>query len=536
MPSVRDKASQFSFHRHNRTNLSRSLPSKPRSPRAIYTSWITLLKNRRLGCPESDMPRDGKEQVFVTREKASPTSSSPNLSSNTHENSTIGDRHQSPSNRDAEDRGQNRRGSSASTRRQESPHQVAKENITALTVSQSPTQARRAADSNPPDAKFSAPSAAYLEYRVNRQLHYRKRRIVESLMAAIVECIEKKLEALEDGCDGANQSSSQPASSGFGSGNGTSRWAGQKRHHRLDDDGEDGNGEDDSRSRKDNNKKAKMLNDDSRLRFACPYYKHDPQRFKDHRTCIGPGWPSVHRVKEHLKRSHSLPSHQCHRCFKYFGKDDELKKHQRTPKPCPVQDPATVCRDLADGFDQEQGKKLNKRVKMTPEAKWAEWYCILFDVDPNSSDIPSPYHDISYQSGGLSTPQASSIQNYREHMTRVIPVIRHHVELEVAKVIRAVEDDIKSNVMEVIRDLPGRIMASFPPPSLSASAQVPDDCLFNLDDIEFDLGDGYDFEEFSTQDPLAVSESSGSQEWSDPVMPSSATSVQDDMIPFCLGT
>ncbi|KAH7155357.1 hypothetical protein B0J13DRAFT_223947 [Dactylonectria estremocensis] len=533
MPSVRDKASQFSFHRH-RSILSRSLPSKPRSPRALY-SWIFPLKNRRLGCPESDMPRDGKEQAFVTREKASPTPSSPDLSSSTHENPPIGDRHQSSSNRDAEDRGQNRRGSSASRRRQAPPHQVANENTTALTVSQSPTQARRAADSNPPDAKLSAPSAAYLEYRVNRQLHYRKRRIVESLMAAIVECIEKKLEALEEGGDTTNQSS-HPSSSGFRSGNGTSQWAGQKRHHRLDDDGEGSNGEDDSSSRKDNNKKAKMLNDDSRLRFACPYYKYDPQRFKDHRTCIGPGWPSVHRVKEHLKRSHSLPSHQCHRCFKYFGKDDELKKHQRTPTPCTIQDPATVCRDLADGFDQEQGKKLNKRVKMTPDAKWTEWYCILFKVDPTSSDIPSPYHDISYQSGGLSTPQATGLQEYREHMTRVIPVIRHHVELEVAKVIRAVEDDIKSNVMEVIRDLPGRIMAFLPPPGLPPSTQVPDDFLFTLDGLEFDLGDGYDFEEYSTLDPLAVSESSGSLDWSDPVVPSSATSVQDDLIPVCLGT
>lgn len=164
-------------------------------------------------------------------------------------------------------------------------------------MSQSRNQGRQAADSNPSDVKLSAPSAAYLDYQINQQLRYRKKRIVESLMAAIIECIEKKLEALEDGCaDGS--SSSQPSSSGFRSGKMESQWAGQKRHHRLDDEGEDDGDEgDDNRSRKDRNKKAKMINDDTRLRFACPYYKHDPQRFKDHRTCLGPGWPDVHRVK-----------------------------------------------------------------------------------------------------------------------------------------------------------------------------------------------------------------------------------------------
>lgn len=32
-------------------------------------------------------------------------------------------------------------------------------------------------------------------------------------------------------------------------------------------------------------------------RFACPFYKHDPNRYRNRRTCPGPGWPTVHRMK-----------------------------------------------------------------------------------------------------------------------------------------------------------------------------------------------------------------------------------------------
>jgi hypothetical protein len=33
------------------------------------------------------------------------------------------------------------------------------------------------------------------------------------------------------------------------------------------------------------------------LRFACPFYKHNPVRYGTSRSCVGPGWKSVHRVK-----------------------------------------------------------------------------------------------------------------------------------------------------------------------------------------------------------------------------------------------
>jgi hypothetical protein len=33
------------------------------------------------------------------------------------------------------------------------------------------------------------------------------------------------------------------------------------------------------------------------VRYACPYFKHDPVKYANCRACAGPGWPTVHRAK-----------------------------------------------------------------------------------------------------------------------------------------------------------------------------------------------------------------------------------------------
>ncbi|KAH8885691.1 hypothetical protein GQ53DRAFT_828721 [Thozetella sp. PMI_491] len=39
-------------------------------------------------------------------------------------------------------------------------------------------------------------------------------------------------------------------------------------------------------------------------RLACPFYKYNPRQFAKVRTCPGPGFKDMSRLKEHLKRSH----------------------------------------------------------------------------------------------------------------------------------------------------------------------------------------------------------------------------------------
>lgn len=44
-------------------------------------------------------------------------------------------------------------------------------------------------------------------------------------------------------------------------------------------------------------KTLKLESSLTRRRFACPYFKRSPNRHMHQRSCAGPGWPSVHRLK-----------------------------------------------------------------------------------------------------------------------------------------------------------------------------------------------------------------------------------------------
>ncbi|KAK0636746.1 hypothetical protein B0T17DRAFT_89192 [Bombardia bombarda] len=122
---------------------------------------------------------------------------------------------------------------------------------------------------------------------------------------------------------------------------------------------------------------------DSR-RFACPFYRRNPKKHLKHRSCAGPGWPSVHRVKEHLYRNHALPIH-CNRCGLTMETDGQLRSHQRQAEGCKV-----CLIDLPEGFDKEQEKELRKRKPgETEEERWYGVYKVLFP-DEDGDLVPSP--------------------------------------------------------------------------------------------------------------------------------------------------
>jgi hypothetical protein len=43
--------------------------------------------------------------------------------------------------------------------------------------------------------------------------------------------------------------------------------------------------------------KSTIAPDAKQPRFACPFYQKDPLRHQQYRSCVGPGWETVHRVK-----------------------------------------------------------------------------------------------------------------------------------------------------------------------------------------------------------------------------------------------
>lgn len=123
---------------------------------------------------------------------------------------------------------------------------------------------------------------------------------------------------------------------------------------------------------------------DSGVRFACPFYKHDPDKYRNRRTCPGPGWPTVHRMKEHLYRSHAQPIF-CPICYETCKSDKELLNHVRLQQ-CQRSAPQQI-----EGIDRETIYTLRKRTTALrlEDDKWRDVYHVLFPNVP-TADIPSP--------------------------------------------------------------------------------------------------------------------------------------------------
>lgn len=147
--------------------------------------------------------------------------------------------------------------------------------------------------------------------------------------------------------------------------------------------------------------------------LACPYFKYDPTKYvgKDWRNCCGPGWPSVHRMKEHLYKHHRQPKFVCERCGLFFQDEENLKDHRRQIAPCVLQELKPM-----DGFDSKQEIKLKSRKRVVTELpeveKWKQTYRILFPHVPGAQ-IPSPFYE--YVESG-----SKILTDYEEYALREI--------------------------------------------------------------------------------------------------------------------
>jgi hypothetical protein len=94
---------------------------------------------------------------------------------------------------------------------------------------------------------------------------------------------------------GAGGRSRNGSQGGFGSGGPGEGPSGSKRQP---DDDTDGTGESNGDGFGNDPKKPRMsAAPEDEQRFACPYFKHNPIKYRDWRSCPGPGFKTVHRLK-----------------------------------------------------------------------------------------------------------------------------------------------------------------------------------------------------------------------------------------------
>lgn len=134
-------------------------------------------------------------------------------------------------------------------------------------------------------------------------LETKKAEGVARVMAEFNTWLDKRLDVITYAYETAGMSENPAANSGSTGGQG-SNGSGQserssRRPKRQYDEGDPNNsssGGDENGRDNGGNKRAKK-DTDTKKRFACPYYKHDPRTHRRERTCCGPGWDSIHRLK-----------------------------------------------------------------------------------------------------------------------------------------------------------------------------------------------------------------------------------------------
>ncbi|KAL3298271.1 Nicotinate-nucleotide diphosphorylase [Colletotrichum asianum] len=194
--------------------------------------------------------------------------------------------------------------------------------------------------------------------------------------------------------------------------------------------------------------------DDRKRKLACPFYRRNPERHKRHRSCAGPGWSTIHRLKEHIFRQHSLPIY-CPRCSNVFGTESGLHEHLLQTDRCNLE-----VAQFPEGYTKEQERSLRKKSKGTDEEKWRFLYKILFPDDPENM-IPTPY----YLDNG---PEAW--QTYRD---RELTELERYLRLELPRMIRrqleemslelmpSFENQIRSQVVDVVQNAHAELFRSY---------------------------------------------------------------------------
>ena len=123
-----------------------------------------------------------------------------------------------------------------------------------------------------------------------------KRDAVEGLMAEFEALLDHSLGVRSRATStGSSNGSSPPRSSAEQPSQQRDSGRGKRKERDEDDSRSSRGGGDDDRYKKVHVEGPS--NDLSPRKFACPYYRRNSQKHKKHRSCAGPGWISVHRVK-----------------------------------------------------------------------------------------------------------------------------------------------------------------------------------------------------------------------------------------------
>lgn len=232
----------------------------------------------------------------------------------------------------------------------------------------------------------------------------------------------------------------------------------------------DDEGSDDEESGGPMTKKAKT--DETEVkRLACPFFKRNPHKYKDQGKCVGPGWTTVHRLKEHIFRRHRLPIH-CLRCHDVFLNEEGLEKHYQSQTPCQLRAGVKSLEGIT--ASQERQLRSRKRSDKTEEDKWRDVYRVCFPLreDEDPTPVPSPYFELPTPAERGGPGGSAAMDRYDEFMSRELPRrVKKALELRIEQDFSPVEETLRRQLPDIVRGLYQTLSEDF-----RKSIQVPPAC------------------------------------------------------------
>ncbi|KAK4209698.1 hypothetical protein QBC37DRAFT_485899 [Rhypophila decipiens] len=203
---------------------------------------------------------------------------------------------------------------------------------------------------------------------------------------------------------------------------------------RIPEDENEEKSEDDKETPQPNPRKGKGKEAD--VLFACPYFKHDPIKYvgREWRSCCGPGWELVRRVKDHLYSHHRRPKNRCKRCGECFDDEPRLDAHITRDEACKVLSPLPPM----EGFDGQQEAQLRSRkrsvVSRSEVEKWRQVYMILFPR-VHEKDVPSPFYEYAEVQQPQLPATSESLSDFQEYALQRIdgdlrPALERGLEID----------------------------------------------------------------------------------------------------------
>lgn len=233
----------------------------------------------------------------------------------------------------------------------------------------------------------------------------------------------------------------------------------QKKNKRQIHERESSPPDDENSGRGEKRRRAEPQAKEAGLLFACPFNKHDPEKYCPNtdtgtkfRSCIGPGFPSIARLKQHLKRTHSAPI-QCQRCWITLPDLQTMARHANEETRCERTDPQP------EGIDQDRMRLITSSWGAT----WSKIYEILFPGAP----VPSPYYETpslpqERSDAFPTTPASQGIADFEAYNRRALPLL---VEANLQAIVDAemapLEGSLRTMLVDIVRRCQSTIAQNF---------------------------------------------------------------------------